>query len=77
MSHSSPPADQPKANDQPANAGPIVACPQCQQPTHFAPNNPWRPFCSERCQRIDMGAWASEQFRIAGKPGDPQGSEQD
>ncbi len=29
--------------------------------------NPWRPFCSERCKLIDLGAWASEEYRIPGK----------
>lgn len=27
-------------------------------------NNPFRPFCSERCQLIDLAAWASEAYRI-------------
>jgi endogenous inhibitor of DNA gyrase (YacG/DUF329 family) len=27
--------------------------------------NPWRPFCSERCKRIDLGDWASNRFVIA------------
>jgi endogenous inhibitor of DNA gyrase (YacG/DUF329 family) len=26
--------------------------------------NPFRPFCSERCKRIDLGAWAAEEFRV-------------
>jgi hypothetical protein len=26
--------------------------------------NPFRPFCSERCKMIDLGAWAGEEFRI-------------
>jgi endogenous inhibitor of DNA gyrase (YacG/DUF329 family) len=25
----------------------------------------WRPFCSERCKIIDLGAWASEAYRVA------------
>jgi endogenous inhibitor of DNA gyrase (YacG/DUF329 family) len=29
--------------------------------------NPWRPFCSERCKLLDLGAWASEGYRIPGK----------
>jgi len=24
----------------------------------------WRPFCSERCKLIDLGAWASEAYRV-------------
>jgi len=27
---------------------------------------PQRPFCSERCRLIDLGAWADESHRIAG-----------
>jgi endogenous inhibitor of DNA gyrase (YacG/DUF329 family) len=34
-------------------------------------NSPWRPFCSERCKLIDLGAWASEQHTIAGDPVEP------
>jgi len=41
-----------------------VACPQCGKPAVYAVENPYRPFCSERCKLIDMGAWASEQYRI-------------
>jgi endogenous inhibitor of DNA gyrase (YacG/DUF329 family) len=44
----------------------IVACPQCGKPVRWGPESPWRPFCSERCKTIDLGAWASEAYRIAG-----------
>jgi endogenous inhibitor of DNA gyrase (YacG/DUF329 family) len=27
---------------------------------------PFRPFCSERCRLIDLGAWLSEQRAIPG-----------
>ncbi|THU04027.1 DNA gyrase inhibitor YacG [Lampropedia puyangensis] len=55
---------------------PTVACPQCGTPCLFAPSNRWRPFCSERCKMIDMGAWASEEFRIQAAPPIPDdGSE--
>ena len=30
----------------------------------FSPANPWRPFCGERCKQMDLGAWASEGFRV-------------
>ena len=42
----------------------IVACPECQGDSVFAPSNPYRPFCSQRCKNIDFGAWASEGFRM-------------
>ncbi|HNA85056.1 MAG: DNA gyrase inhibitor YacG [Nitrospira sp.] len=40
-------------------------CPECHQATAWK-DNPWRPFCSERCQLIDLGAWAGEQYRVPG-----------
>jgi uncharacterized protein len=42
----------------------IVACPTCRKPVHWSPTNRYRPFCSQRCQMIDLGAWASEDYRI-------------
>jgi endogenous inhibitor of DNA gyrase (YacG/DUF329 family) len=32
--------------------------------------SPFRPFCSERCKMIDLGAWASEEYRVVVKGGD-------
>jgi endogenous inhibitor of DNA gyrase (YacG/DUF329 family) len=31
-------------------------------------DNPYRPFCGERCRVIDLGEWASERYRVAGEP---------
>jgi len=31
-------------------------------------DNPWRPFCSERCRLVDLGCWVDEDYRIAGDP---------
>jgi endogenous inhibitor of DNA gyrase (YacG/DUF329 family) len=42
----------------------LVACPQCGGDSIYAPSNPYRPFCSERCKNLDLGAWASESFRV-------------
>lgn len=42
-----------------------VQCPTCQKPVEWSDNSPWRPFCSERCQLIDLGAWAKEEYRVA------------
>ena len=39
-------------------------CPACGQDSIYAPSNPYRPFCSARCKGIDLGAWASEEFRM-------------
>jgi hypothetical protein len=40
-----------------------VKCPTCRAETHWQ-NNPHRPFCSERCQLIDLGAWTTEKYRV-------------
>lgn len=40
-----------------------VDCPCCKQSTLWQ-DNPFRPFCSERCKLIDLGAWASDEYRI-------------
>ena len=52
-----------------AHAGPpkLVPCPTCGGDSIYAPSNPYRPFCSNRCKNIDLGAWANEDFRMAAK----------
>ena len=42
----------------------IVKCPQCGTPVAWTPESKWRPFCSERCKTLDLGAWASQRYRI-------------
>ncbi|WP_404809810.1 DNA gyrase inhibitor YacG [Methylobacillus caricis] len=42
----------------------LVSCPQCGELSEYSSNNPYRPFCSERCRLIDLGQWASENYRI-------------
>ncbi|MBK7062815.1 MAG: DNA gyrase inhibitor YacG [Rubrivivax sp.] len=41
-----------------------VPCPSCRRPSPFSAANRWRPFCSERCRSADLGAWASEAYRV-------------
>ncbi len=50
-----------------------VKCPICQTETFWA-NNSTRPFCSQRCRVIDLGAWAEGTYRIDGDDveNDPQ-----
>ena len=52
-----------------------VRCPHCAKPVAWA-GNPWRPFCSERCKTADLGAWASEEYRVpsedAPEDGEPE-----
>jgi endogenous inhibitor of DNA gyrase (YacG/DUF329 family) len=47
---------------------PSVPCPTCNRPVEWSERSPWRPFCSERCKLIDLGAWASERNAIPGEP---------
>jgi endogenous inhibitor of DNA gyrase (YacG/DUF329 family) len=44
--------------------GRIVSCPQCGAPVAWSPASRFRPFCSERCRMIDLGAWACESYRV-------------
>jgi len=44
--------------------GRLVTCPQCGRNVGWDTANRYRPFCSERCKLIDLGAWASENYRI-------------
>ena len=42
----------------------VVTCPQCGAAVPWDPANPYRPFCSERCKMIDLGAGATESYRV-------------
>jgi endogenous inhibitor of DNA gyrase (YacG/DUF329 family) len=55
------PTSNPPAHASPART---VPCPTCGGDSVYAPSNPYRPFCSERCKKRDLGAWASESFRV-------------
>jgi len=46
----------------------VVECPTCSAKVEWKPENKFRPFCSERCKNVDLGAWASEEFRVPEKP---------
>ena len=41
-----------------------VICPRCKEKALYSKDNPFRPFCSERCKLIDLGAWADESYRV-------------
>ena len=38
-------------------AGVRVKCPTCKREIEWSADNPFRPFCSERCKLVDLGAW--------------------
>jgi endogenous inhibitor of DNA gyrase (YacG/DUF329 family) len=46
-----------------------MRCPICRK--EVQPDDPFIPFCSDRCRIIDLGNWASEKYVIS-SPVDPQ-----
>ena len=51
-----------------------VKCPTCQREIDWS-QSPFRPFCSERCRLIDLGAWLTEKHAIPGEPAPEEGSQ--
>jgi endogenous inhibitor of DNA gyrase (YacG/DUF329 family) len=49
-----------------------IACPTCGAPVQWSTQSPNRPFCSERCKLIDLGAWAAGEHAIPGDPVDDE-----
>ncbi|WNN45115.1 MULTISPECIES: DNA gyrase inhibitor YacG [Winslowiella] len=43
----------------------VVNCPTCGKDVIWDELSQFRPFCSKRCQLIDLGEWAAEEKRIA------------
>ena len=41
----------------------IVKCPRCGKEAEIK-NNPFRPFCSERCRWNDLGLWLEGAYRF-------------
>jgi endogenous inhibitor of DNA gyrase (YacG/DUF329 family) len=41
-----------------------LQCPSCQKPVEWTTAFPFRPFCSERCRTIDLGAWADNRYSV-------------
>ena len=53
-----------------------VKCPICRIEVEWE-NNPYRPFCSERCRLIDLGTWMQERNRVPGEPSSTPGNDDD
>ncbi|BBN82713.1 hypothetical protein PA25_26980 [Pseudoalteromonas sp. A25] len=43
----------------------VVKCPTCQADVIWSEQSPNRPFCSKRCQLIDLGEWSFENNKIS------------
>jgi endogenous inhibitor of DNA gyrase (YacG/DUF329 family) len=63
----------PPSRDPAATPSRYVACPQCGVQVAWVTANRYRPFCSERCRQIDLGAWAAGDYRVpvVEEPEDP------
>jgi endogenous inhibitor of DNA gyrase (YacG/DUF329 family) len=46
-----------------------MPCPICKKPV--ALDNPDLPFCGDRCRIIDLGKWASGEYKITSPVLDP------
>ena len=40
-----------------------MKCPICKKEVQF--DDPFMPFCGDRCRLIDLGNWASEKYVIS------------
>jgi endogenous inhibitor of DNA gyrase (YacG/DUF329 family) len=56
---------------------PIVDCPACGRKVAYEPANRWRPFCSQRCKTVDLGAWASDAYVVSAAASPETGREDD
>lgn len=54
----------------------VVRCPKCRAEVSWE-ENPHRPFCSERCRLIDLGAWSEGRYRIPGEKFKPDSEKED
>jgi endogenous inhibitor of DNA gyrase (YacG/DUF329 family) len=57
-------------------AAAVRRCPQCEAEITVK-DNPFRPFCSQRCKMIDLGNWLGERYRIPGAPAGDESSSDD
>ena len=43
-------------------------CPICRSSAALRDENPYFPFCSERCKLVDLGNWLGEAYRVPAEP---------
>ena len=51
-----------------------MRCPICKKPVEI--DDPFMPFCGDRCRIIDLGNWATEKYVIS-SPVEPEEAEED
>lgn len=54
-----------------------ISCPTCGKKDTWTVENKFKPFCSERCKLIDLGAWAAEDYKVSGESADAGKKEDD
>lgn len=47
-----------------------ATCPSCKKAS-LKDGNKVFPFCSERCQLVDLGRWLNEEYRVPAERADP------
>ena len=52
-----------------------MKCPICRKEVQF--DDPFMPFCSDRCRLVDLGNWASEKYVISSPAEFPPEKEDD
>ncbi len=53
-----------------------MKCPNCKKTIEKEiKDNPFYPFCSERCRLVDLGAWLDEKYVIPGTDSPPDSKE--
>lgn len=55
-------SDPPEVTDK----GLMIPCPHCGKMHLYRTQDEFRPFCSQRCKILDLGAWASDEMKIEG-----------
>lgn len=55
-----------------ARASRFMNCPICEKPTTWK-DNPFRPFCSEKCQDRDLGNWLTESYSVPDETNSEEG----
>lgn len=43
----------------------LVKCPTCEKSVAWTAEQPFRPFCSERCRLLDLGEWVAGEKVIS------------
>lgn len=61
--------DDPSSDAKPAGVRVTApACVRCGKPVQAR----FRPFCSQRCADLDLGAWFGERYRVPTEEGAPE-----